>query len=400
MSAISNQRPWLFPLTGALLVLASGCAGGDEAFLDIGSAEERRNGVSGPTDLPIDPLQPPPPGEEVCDGWDNDRDGQIDEGTDGLPCSTSASSAGTSRCLNGRLICEECTPGETRQVDCGCAGATRNDVCNDAGRWLTGACDTCEQSLDSTSCGFCGVRGSNGQCIDAGVCEPGDTMYVRCDNCPANDPSCGTSCYGEKWQCAGNCQWVKVEACTAQQSECNRDEVYYQECGMCGYQKVECDGCFWTPGTCQDEGICVPGTTELTPCFGDACAEGLYARVTCNAQCEWVTQDSCQGCIPGPPVFATYACMPGYDCGEYTVRSECVATTRSICDGAETITVGQEQSTTVASSCAVACTPGATTSQSCHTPEGMCGSQAVTCAADCQWGAPAPGSCVDRKSVV
>jgi hypothetical protein len=53
--------------------------------------------------------QAPSPSTEVCDGRDNDCDGEVDNGTpqtlgEGLPCDNSCGS-GTSRCVDGRVRC-------------------------------------------------------------------------------------------------------------------------------------------------------------------------------------------------------------------------------------------------------------------------------------------------------
>ncbi|MEO0815591.1 MAG: hypothetical protein AAFY60_22215, partial [Myxococcota bacterium] len=206
------------------------------------------------------------PSAEVCDGFDNDRDGDIDEDTAGEPCGE----GGTTRCIAGSIVCNECTPGTTRSEDCGCE-VERTDICNDAGRWVNGSCGSCDEVPLS--------------CLEAGACVPGTTRIRRCDQCTG--PDCGASCVGAEFECTEECEWVQVGGCEARNPTCDRDLTLYEPCGRCGTEVLECDGCFWDSDGCTDQGVCTPGDSRAAACGGDQCGDGLSGTETCTDSCEW-----------------------------------------------------------------------------------------------------------------
>ncbi|MEO1482319.1 MAG: hypothetical protein AAFU77_09460 [Myxococcota bacterium] len=310
------------------------------------------------------------PSEEVCDGFDNDRDGEIDEGMGGAPCGD----GGTLRCIAGNEICNECTAGETRQGDCPC-GVERTDLCNDVGRWVEGSCGGCDETPIS--------------CLDAGACVPGTTRIRRCDSCTG--PDCGATCVGAEFVCTDTCEWEQVGACEAMNPSCDRDLTLFEPCGRCGTERLECDGCFWASEGCSDQGICTPGDTRATACGTDQCGDGLAADETCSDTCEWQRPDSCDGCIIGEIRIEREPCAAGAPgCGERVVQLECVeASSSTSCDGS-TIRVGTWMENMI-SDCDVQCLPGETRSANCRAAGDTCGSYGQGCTDRCQWSNAGPG---------
>lgn len=305
-------------------------------------------------------------GEEVCDGFDNDGDGEIDEGLDRAPCG----SGGTSRCVGGRETCNECTPGEVRESQCPC-GIERTDACNDSGRWVEGSCGGCDDTPVS--------------CLERGACVPGTTRIRRCDSCTG--PDCGATCVGAEFECNEECEWEQTSACEAMNPTCDRDITLFEPCGRCGNERLECDGCFWNSDGCSDQGACVPGDTRATACAnGDICGDGLAGEESCSDSCEWVRPDTCDGCIIGESRIDREPCEDSApDCGDRVVQVECVEASTSIaCDGS-TIRTGVWMETVISDCSQIECLPGETRGANCRTGADECGSYQQGCTNSCGW---------------
>lgn len=149
-----------------------------------------------------------PGAPELCDGKDNDCDGQADAG------------------------------------ECGAPGINSTEPCGTCGmRTLT--CDS--------NCAW-----SAGSCEEAGTCSPG--MSENCAN------ACGT---GVK-TCEGSCTWGACVGGSS--GECVSGTMAVTECGKCGTQTSTCSPtCTWgQPSLCVGEGSCSPGA--VVPCtneYGD-----------------------------------------------------------------------------------------------------------------------------------
>jgi hypothetical protein len=158
--------------------------------------------------------------QEVCNGVDDDGDGQVDEGLVGGPCET-ACGVGVGQCEGGTWECSvpdacECTPaGSTETRACGRCGSQSRE---------------CLESL---------TWGGWGTCDGEGDCMPGDVSSGGCDQC-------------SQQVCAEDCRWG---ACTLiSGNECEyRDGTNYRCCGVDRVQYCAF-GCFWWP--CSDCTTC------------------------------------------------------------------------------------------------------------------------------------------------
>ncbi|HRI68401.1 MAG TPA: MopE-related protein, partial [Polyangium sp.] len=234
---------------------------------------------------------PGQPSAEVCNGLDDDCNGQIDNGITPLNCGIGVCAVTAPGCVNGQA--GTCTPGQPS-----------TELCN-------GFDDDCDGQLDEgCSC----INGTNQSCYD------GPTGTVGVGSCRVGSQMCTNGTWGA---CTGQIL-PGMESCNGVDDDCNGqiDEgIVVLNCGV-GACAATAPGCVnGQPGTCTpgqpgnetcngldddcngqtDEGI-MPLTCGLGACAATApgcvngqpgtCTPGQPGNETCNG-----IDDNCNGTI-------------------------------------------------------------------------------------------------------
>lgn len=234
------------------------------------------------------------PSPEICDGKDNNCDGQADENPDAL-CAAGFT------CVNG-----VCTP-KTCGVEAPCPDgyACQANVCVVATCGTTGAqCPTGQKCYYGTCVDPCaGVTCGAGATCASGTCTGGGCYFT---GCPAGlvcekgacvaDPCGSVACPAGTFCRQGDC----VQACTF--VTCGSG----QKCGDDGFcVEDRCAGMTCSPGQ-----LCVDGACVADPCLGKGCGAGQVCQGgTCvDDPCTGVSCPAGQ-CAAGQ-CFATGTAVP------------------------------------------------------------------------------------------
>ncbi len=275
------------------------------------------------------------PEPEICNGIDDDNDGETDEGAsdpgggcdDEDPC-TEDVCAGAEGCRNqiAALPCDDgdpCTEGDTCDDSGACAGTPV--LCDDEQECTTDSCDPAvgcvHEPADGLSCDDGDSCTENDLCVD-GVCA-GTSTCDDGDPCTNDLCEAGGGCTNEPFDgpCDDGSACTEGDTCT--DGECQGTPIECDDDDPC--TDDECDredGCQHTPrtGPCDDGDSC----TEDDACVDGACAG---APADCDDQ-NPCTVDSCdaeQGC--------TYADDDGKPCDDGDSCTEGDVCTAGQCRG-------------------------------------------------------------------
>jgi hypothetical protein len=243
---------------------------------------------------------------EVCDGWDNDCDGVIDEDCASEPCATDADCARGEACIDGlcQPLCEcqmnaDCPAGQICQA-CQCVPGDCPDADGDGYYSCRGDCDDINPAVNPAAPEICGDYldndcdgivddgcgglpcASDADCPAGEMCWDGMCVPGRC----GTDSECGAglAC------CAGLCADLLFDP---------------RNCGACGMSCAAGERCL--------QGACAGGD----PCGGITCAPGFVCESgVCVPECNCRTDSDCaQG-----QVCLDCQCRPACDC---RADSEC-----------------------------------------------------------------------------
>ena len=247
----------------------------------------------------------PPPSAEVCDGADNDCNGQTDENAcdDNNACTADACDAAAAKdgkggCQHNKLDgpCDadgsNCTEADACQAGVCVPGAAKN--CDDGNECTLDACDPAagctKTGDDGKACDGDGNPCTVGDSCVVGVCATGKPK-----NCDANDPCAIAKCQPATGKCAFSTKGDDTPCDDA--SLCTTADVCAQ--GFCKGKAITCDdgnGC--TVDSCSDAAGCQHSSASATCDDANACT----------------ASDSCKdGACVGLPITAT-DCSDGDPC--------------------------------------------------------------------------------------
>jgi hypothetical protein len=288
------------------------------------------NGADGIACTPDVPGSP-----ELCDGLDNDCNGETDENVEGedAPCVSDAPGIcgmGATHCRVGVFVCDSVNM-PTSEVcdgaDNNCDGRIDEDTRNACGRCgdvpaelCNGLDDDCDGTVDDEApcavdqvcaAGRCADRCANFECGGVFVCVDG-VCLLPCELTPCEN---GQVCNPNSGTCNDPCEDVSCPAgqvCAA--GECVTDDCYNRGCPegeRCRDAACVADPCAETTCAagefCRD-GACISSCAEVACASGESCVDGVCSADACaGVQCP-----DGQRCVDGE--CGADACA-GIDCG-------------------------------------------------------------------------------------
>jgi MYXO-CTERM domain-containing protein len=310
---------------------------------------------------------------DLCDGRDNDCDGNVDNGSDGQdpiepgPCATGQPgicARGELACLDGQVVC---LPDQQPQAEvcdrqdndcngtlddgllnaCGTCGETPVEVCDGVDNDCDGQTD---ENGDPALCpenqtcfeGECRQNCNGNECVNAGeYCMPSVNLCL--EPCVGVECEFGQLCNIDTIMCEDPCEGVD---CPDPTNRCWMGECVPNNCVATGCPEGSiCDGLECVPDPCIAancpsgqfcrEGQCIPSCAQVScplyencqdgfcvpdECGGVECADGLACRAgSCvNDPCAGIACEAEMRCVDGTCIYddcSGVSCPPGQICG-------------------------------------------------------------------------------------
>jgi MYXO-CTERM domain-containing protein len=275
---------------------------------------------------------------EICNRLDDDCDGRFDEAfpEQGVPCGTNEGEcvAGIPTCVDGEVICRgevaaspEVCDGLDNNCDgeidegayntCGYCGNARLEVCDNVDNDCEGSSDQGVLCRGEDACvnGECAPPCQFGECVDDLVCVGGFCVS------PCYNTDCADGFVCQDGRCADPCDGIACPAGTyCSLAQCIPDDCYGprgcpdgQRCqqGQCQADPCATAGCGPEQG-CQD-GRCFDSCDVVQCAAGEVCQNGACVNDPCaRVVCEYPLVCDGGGCVPDPCFEVD--CGPGFMC--------------------------------------------------------------------------------------
>ncbi|MSP72590.1 MAG: hypothetical protein EXR76_10495 [Myxococcales bacterium] len=246
---------------------------------------------------------------DICDGRDNDCDGNVDNGSDGAdpiapgPCATGqpgACATGQRACIDGHVVCLADVQPQNEICN------RRDDDCNgiiDDG--LVNACGTCEPEPVEACNGI--DDDCDGEVDDGELCPPGQVCFNGDCRQPCEGNECvngGEFCDAGLGLCISPCDNVVCEF--SQQCDVVTNMCFDPCAGIaCPNAAERCWEGVCVPNNCAqigcpDGSICDGAECVADPCAAANCPGGQFCRGgQCIPSCAQVACPLFQSCIDG-----------------------------------------------------------------------------------------------------
>ncbi len=264
--------------------------------------------------------------ETICDGKDNDCDGQVDEN---CACQTGQTEAcgsdvgecakhqGTKSCVNGQW--SDCVgdkkPGADAEICDGLDNDCNNQIDEIGCQCLVGQTDNCGTDIGECVQGTrtCGTDGKWGACLNqikpnAEACDGRDNDCNGQIDDNIDPPKCANQvgvCHGALMTCGGNAGWKPCTDVEYQAQAKTHGATYEDDESACDNFDNDCDGTIDEGCDCMDgqvqscgntQGICQPGTQACMGGKWGQCQGGLQpSPEICDSQdndCNGQTDES------------------------------------------------------------------------------------------------------------
>ncbi|MEY3013504.1 MAG: hypothetical protein RIT45_2239, partial [Pseudomonadota bacterium] len=283
------------------------------------------------------PCKPTDPADEVCDGLDNDCDGETDEGT----------------CTDTACATSVCTQAEDKTWSCattptGAGPCDDGNACTEGDSCINGVCTGTSKNCDdgnpctADSCdknNGCDTKAVDGPCDDGNACTEGDACkdggcVGAAKNCDDNNPCTTDSC-----DLAGACTVAMNDgaACDDGDACTGKDTCASGTCkgttscddgDACTTDACESGKCTHTKSDCDDGNACTKDACDLAVGCTSVAVEGVIA---CDDNNPCTVNDACFGggctgsakdCDDNDPCTAD-ACDAGTGCTHAAADGAC-----------------------------------------------------------------------------